>query len=176
MADQYTIAQVSKMSGLASHTLRYYERQFPGLLNVGRTKGGHRIYRQHHVDAIKTIVSLLKEEKVSIKQARELLGETQDDESVAENLADQSSTTETGAEHSEIEQLLVQVLKRLDNICQNNQKRDLMIQRLLENGSAAGKEDLLRQIGQCRHETRETMRLYQALMTKKTSENHKGLF
>lgn len=176
MAEQYTIAQVSKITGLASHTLRYYERQFPGLLDVERTRGGHRIYRQHHVDALRSIVSLLKEEKVSIKQARELLGEAQDGESPAECFADQNLDAETEAEHFEIGQLLVQVIQRLDNICQNNQKRDLMIQRLLENGSAAGKEELLRQIGQCRHETRETMKLYQALMTKRVSENHKGLF
>ena len=166
MAEQLTIAQVSKLTGLASHTLRYYERQFPLLLDVERTKGGHRIYRRHHIDAINSIVKLLKEQRTSIKQAQQLLSPAEQ-----ENNLSTCEAVETTNDQTNVSNLLLQVIERLDNICQINQKRDMMMQHLLSNSKGSGKEDLLVQIKQCRKETRETMRLYQTLLHKRKNAN-----
>ena len=71
----YTIAEISQITKLAPHTLRYYEQQFPHLLKTERSKGGHRIYNQSHLDILNSIIHLLKDEGMTIKQARQELGE-----------------------------------------------------------------------------------------------------
>jgi DNA-binding transcriptional MerR regulator len=58
----FTIQQVAEVTGLSSHTLRYYERI--GLLTpIGRTSSGHRRYDQ---DDIRRIVLLNKMRKTGM--------------------------------------------------------------------------------------------------------------
>lgn len=157
MADYYSIAEVSRLTGLASHTLRFYEQQFPVLLDIERTKGGHRVYRSQHLESLKSIIKLLKDEKVSIKKAREILGES--DEVKAEK-----TSVEEPESSGDIEKLLLLVIEKLDRMCMNNENRDRMIDAIVRNQPLEGRDELLDQIGRCRHETRETMKLCRLVM------------
>ena len=159
MAEQYSIAEISRLTGLPAHTLRYYEQQFPVLLGIERTRGGHRIYRKHHLDTISRLIKLLKDEKVSIKRARELLGEP-DAAMQPEEQGQSDSRSETGGEsNANLEHMLHLVLERLDLICRNNENRDTLLVKLLKNQPSEHKHELLEQIARCRHETRETIKL-----------------
>ncbi len=173
MADQFSIAEISRLTGLASHTLRYYEQQFPVLLDVERSRGGHRIYRRRHLDTISNILRLLKEEKVSIRRAREILGEPEGEaartgagESAAEN---PDARTETPP--AEVSRMLTMVLDRLDSLCRNNDKRDQMLYELLRSQKNGSNNELLDQISRCRRETHETVKLCQAVMQQRFKSN-----
>jgi len=166
MAEQYSIAEVSRLTGLPAHTLRYYEQQFPVLLGVERSPGGHRIYRKHHLDTISRIIRLLKDEKVSIKRARKLLGEPD----AARN--EEPTSAETGSEsNAHLESMLHIVLQRLDLLCRNSDSRDTLLMNLLKNQPSDQKHELLEQIARCRQETRETIRLCQTVIQRGIKAN-----
>ena len=57
--DTYTIKEVSEMFHLPSSTLRYYE-DLGILTNVERSKSGHRVYIQGHINRLKTICCFKK--------------------------------------------------------------------------------------------------------------------
>lgn len=162
MAEHYSIAEVSRMTGLASHTLRFYEQQFPVLLDLDRTRGGHRIYRARHLEALKSITRLLKDEKMPIRKAREILGEDSTD-NTAEKI-----TSEAKESSGDLQKLLVMVIERLDLICRNNEKRDRIMDAVIKNQPPASRDELLDQISRCRRETRETIRLCQIVMQRNT--------
>ena len=65
---EYTIGQVSRIMGLPTPTLRYYEDA--GLLpNVGRTESGRRVYSDGDLEALR-VIECLKESGLSIKEIR----------------------------------------------------------------------------------------------------------
>ena len=53
----YTVANMAKVTGLTSHTLRYYEKESL-LLNVPRDSAGRRYYSEDHLVAVKFISAL----------------------------------------------------------------------------------------------------------------------
>lgn len=52
--NQYTIKEVSEMFQLSASTLRYYE-EVGILTNIERTASGQRIYRDMHINRLRTI-------------------------------------------------------------------------------------------------------------------------
>jgi DNA-binding transcriptional MerR regulator len=56
----YTIAEVEAMTGLSAEVLRQWERRY-GFPRPERTPGGHRLYRQEEVEALRTIRRWLEE-------------------------------------------------------------------------------------------------------------------
>ena len=56
---QYPIRTISELTGVATTTLRAWERRY-GLLKPDRTAKGHRIYSSQDIELIKEIVRLLK--------------------------------------------------------------------------------------------------------------------
>jgi len=173
MADQFSIAEISRLTGLASHTLRYYEQQFPVLLDVERSRGGHRIYRRRHLDTISAILRLLKEEKVSIRRAREILGEPESATVKAGNNDSSFENADTRTETApvEVSRMLTIVLDRLDSLCRNSEKRDQMLYELLQSRKHDSDHELLAQISRCRRETHETVKLCQAVMQQRFKSN-----
>lgn len=166
MDDRLSIADVSRLTGLASHTLRYYEQQFPVLLDVERSRGGHRIYRRRHLDTLTSILRLLKDEKVSIRRARELLGEPCVDEFSSGCPAKENVVSEDDS--GMLARMLAMVLERLDNICRDNDKRDKLLHELLKNQTVGRNDDLLEQIARCR---RETVKLCQTVIQRGFKSN-----
>ncbi len=67
----YSMKQVSQMTGLTPHTLRYYEKE--GLLpDVHRTLSGIRRFSQEDIDGL-GLICCLKSTGMSIKQIREFV-------------------------------------------------------------------------------------------------------
>jgi DNA-binding transcriptional MerR regulator len=71
--DWLTIGEVSDLTGVPIHTLRYWESEFNGYFSPLRTSGRQRRYNEEAVDRVLTIKSLLKEEKYSIAGAKQVL-------------------------------------------------------------------------------------------------------
>ena len=71
--DWLTIGEVSELTGVPIHTLRYWESEFGDYFSPLRTSGRQRRYDEQAVDRVLEIKSLLKEEKYSIAGARQVL-------------------------------------------------------------------------------------------------------
>jgi DNA-binding transcriptional MerR regulator len=162
MAESFTIAEVSRLTGLASHTLRYYEQQFPALLDINRTRGGHRIYLRRHLEALDSIMKLLKDEKVSIRRAREILGEASS-EAVARCMLRPMLCRQPVKPAISVD-FLFRFFSASIQYAENNDNRDRLLENVLRLQPREQRDELLDQISRCRHETRETIKLCQLVM------------
>lgn len=70
--DWLTIGEVSGLTGVPIHTLRYWENEFDGYFSPLRTTGRQRRYNEEAVDRVLEIKTLLKDEKYSIAGARQV--------------------------------------------------------------------------------------------------------
>ena len=70
----YKISEVSKITGLESYVLRYWETEFK-ILSPRKNRGGQRVYEQKDIDAILNIKKMLYEEGFTIAGARKRLQE-----------------------------------------------------------------------------------------------------
>ncbi|RJQ86515.1 MAG: MerR family transcriptional regulator [Desulfobacteraceae bacterium] len=68
----FRIGEVSRISGLPSSVLRFWESEFPRI-KPKRTEAGQRLYRRSDVELILTIKHLLYDKKFTIKGARQYL-------------------------------------------------------------------------------------------------------
>ena len=66
----YSIGEVSELTGLKQHVLRYWESEFPEL-KPAKNRAGNRIYRPKDVELVQLIKKLLYEEHYTIQGARE---------------------------------------------------------------------------------------------------------
>ncbi|MBU2551138.1 MAG: MerR family transcriptional regulator [Proteobacteria bacterium] len=71
--DWLTIGEVSDLTGVPIHTLRYWEGEFNGFFKPTRTSGRQRRYDEAAVQRVFEIKGLLKEERYSIAGARRVL-------------------------------------------------------------------------------------------------------
>jgi DNA-binding transcriptional MerR regulator len=166
MPECFSLTEVSKMTGLAPHTLRYYEQQFPKQLRVERTQGGHRKYNSQQLEMLGEIVNLLKNERLSIKQARAALQARQEGAAGDEGLGlglDGVKASQAG-EKNKICELLSLVVEKLDHICRNDENRDILLMSYLQAQSEQQNQDLIQQIARCRKETHETVKLCQTII------------
>lgn len=69
----YKIGEVSKLLGVKSHVLRYWESEFPDLRPM-KTKGAHRVYRREDVSLALRIRDLVHHEGYTIPGAKRALG------------------------------------------------------------------------------------------------------
>ncbi len=68
----YSIGEVSKMVGLKSYVLRYWETEFKQL-SPPKNRAGNRTYRQKDIDLILKIKDLLHAKKFTIEGARSVV-------------------------------------------------------------------------------------------------------
>jgi DNA-binding transcriptional MerR regulator len=68
----YSISEVSRMTGLKAHVLRYWETEFPAL-QPKKNRAGNRIYTLRDVEVVERIKHLLRDEKYTIEGARQAL-------------------------------------------------------------------------------------------------------
>jgi DNA-binding transcriptional MerR regulator len=70
----YSISEVSDMTGVKQHVLRYWESEFP-TLRPKKNRAGNRNYRPKDIKAVLVIRDLLYKEKFTISGARKKLQE-----------------------------------------------------------------------------------------------------
>ena len=71
----YKIGEVSKISGVESYVLRYWETEFP-FLRPRKNKSGQRVYVKKDLELILQVKKLLYQERYTIEGVRKKLGET----------------------------------------------------------------------------------------------------
>ena len=65
-----SIAAVSRQTGIPVTTLRFYERELPGLFQIRKTRGGHRRYGPTDIARFATVRRLTEGVKLSeVRQA-----------------------------------------------------------------------------------------------------------
>ncbi len=83
-----TIKQVSQITGIPSYTLRFWEKEFEGILVPLRTNGSQRRYTSEHVSIIEEI-SLLKKAGLSLADIKTKLGKGQMSEAGSQRSGDE---------------------------------------------------------------------------------------
>jgi len=71
----YKIGEVSKISGVESYVLRYWETEFP-FLKPRKNKSGQRVYVKKDVELILQVKKLLYQERYTIEGVRKKFGDT----------------------------------------------------------------------------------------------------
>ena len=71
-----SINELSKRLSVPAHTLRYWEKSFPGQIKPTTGAGGRRYYRDADVDIITRIKGLLYDEGYTIAGVKKMLAET----------------------------------------------------------------------------------------------------
>ena len=78
----YRIGEVSRISGLEQHVLRYWETEFPQI-KPDKGKSKQRLYSKKDLDAVLLIKQLLYKEGYTISGARKKLNGKEDQDVVA---------------------------------------------------------------------------------------------
>ena len=65
----YSIGEVSSLTGLKAHVLRYWETQFD-VLSPTKNRGGSRVYRMREIETVLLVKHLLYEKRFTIEGAK----------------------------------------------------------------------------------------------------------
>ena len=68
----YSISEVSEMTGLDPHVLRYWETEFEAL-NPKKNRGGRRVYTEDDIACVRQIQHLLRVDKYTLEGARQVI-------------------------------------------------------------------------------------------------------
>lgn len=79
----YSIGEVSELTGLKAHVLRYWETQFD-MISPNKNRGGTRVYQASEIETILLVKHLLYEKRFTIEGAKQKLREMRQDGKVAE--------------------------------------------------------------------------------------------
>lgn len=77
----YSIAEVSELTGLKAHVLRYWETQF-AMISPTKNRGGTRVYQADEIERILLVKHLLYEKRFTIEGAKRKLKEMRQDGTV----------------------------------------------------------------------------------------------
>ncbi len=70
-----TIQEVARQTGLSASTIRYYDQQFAEFLGIDRGNGRRRLFSPEAVERLLRVQSLLKDQGLSLRQARQALAD-----------------------------------------------------------------------------------------------------
>jgi len=91
-----SIGEVARRTGIPVTTLRFYERELPGLFPIRKTPGGHRRYDGRDVSRFETVRSLTGE-GLPLSELRRALMSRGEHEAVREALDRLAEAQEAGA-------------------------------------------------------------------------------
>ena len=108
----YSISEVSRITGLEQHVLRYWESQFPEL-TPAKNRAGNRIYTNKDISLIFEIKRLVREEGFTIDGAKKVL-------SSKSNGSSAQAVDDEGEKDSQqnLKQTLLEVRAFLDDLVQ----------------------------------------------------------
>lgn len=69
----YTISEVAKLFSVNASLLRFWEKEFKELGRIKKNKKGDRYYNKHNIRSLNVIYYLLKERKMTIAGARNMI-------------------------------------------------------------------------------------------------------
>lgn len=80
------ISEVSRRTGIPVSTLRFYERELPGLFRIHKTPGGHRRYGEPDVERFVTVRRLTESEGLGLSEVRRVVMSGGDAEALREEV------------------------------------------------------------------------------------------
>jgi DNA-binding transcriptional MerR regulator len=89
----YRMGEVSELTGLESHVLRYWEAEIPQL-SPTKSRGGHRLYRPEDIELILRIKDLVHDRGLTIAGARRQVASAQRSREMLDVLDDVRSEVE----------------------------------------------------------------------------------
>ena len=95
------INEVSKELDVPAHTLRYWEKQFPGAIRPVTGAGNRRYYRHETIEKLHAIKSLLYDKGMTIAGVKKILHNG----TFNEEIKDAKRPVNTGENHTEISPL-----------------------------------------------------------------------
>jgi MerR family transcriptional regulator, redox-sensitive transcriptional activator SoxR len=81
------VAEVSRRTGIPASTLRFYEREMPGLFLIRKTAGGHRRYEERDVERFVAIRRLTETDALPLSEVRRVLSSRGDHEPLKEEVS-----------------------------------------------------------------------------------------
>ncbi len=75
----FKIGEVSRLTGIKAHVLRYWESEFP-TLNPPKNRADQRVYRKKDIETVLLIKTLLYDENYTISGARKKIREMRGEE------------------------------------------------------------------------------------------------
>ncbi len=93
----FKIGEVAEIAGVETHTLRYWETEFPNLA-PRKADSGHRHYRRKDVETVMRIKELLYDKKLTIAGARRILSGRRNDPDVRDTAEETLRKVRTGLE------------------------------------------------------------------------------
>lgn len=81
-----SIAAVSRQTGIPVTTLRFYERELPGLFQIRKTRGGHRRYGPTDIARFATVRRLTETEGVKLSEVRQAIDSRGNQEPLRDDL------------------------------------------------------------------------------------------
>ncbi|MEL7834120.1 MerR family transcriptional regulator [Fodinibius sp. Rm-B-1B1-1] len=76
----YSIGEVSDITDVEAHVLRYWETVFDEL-NPKKNKAGNRVYKENDIETILKLKELIQEKKYSTEGAQQVLAEGGEEDS-----------------------------------------------------------------------------------------------
>ncbi len=68
----FRIGEVSKLTGIPIHRLRYWEKKIPAL-RPRRTQGGHRLYTYEQVERFRQVARLVQDLGLPLERVRDII-------------------------------------------------------------------------------------------------------
>ena len=69
----FTIREAARICGVKPHVLRYWENEFPEVINPTKSDSGQRVYRKSDIEQILRVRKFLKEDGFTIVGAKRQL-------------------------------------------------------------------------------------------------------
>ncbi|HDR7220621.1 TPA: MerR family transcriptional regulator [Bacillus cereus] len=171
---EYSMKEVSKVTGLSSDLLRTYEKEFN--LQINRTQGGHRRYTEEDINQLVTIKKKIQDLNWSYKQVRSWLnGEDTSpalrDHEVVSNLEKKIEVlTEKLDQSLTFQATMVQKMMELQT--ENNEMRKTMLQIGANTEEKEDREEMKRTLGEINRNMKSfDERLKEAKNNKKPEKN-----
>jgi DNA-binding transcriptional MerR regulator len=115
--DGVPIAEVSRRTGIPASTLRFYEREMPGLFWIRKTPGGHRRYTAEDIDRFTAIRRLTEQEALPLSEVRRVLTSRGDVNPLQEEVARlRASQEEAGWAAAELARRVAELEARVDRL------------------------------------------------------------
>ncbi|MBX3043672.1 MAG: MerR family transcriptional regulator [Candidatus Kapabacteria bacterium] len=87
----YSISEVSKLVDEEQHILRYWEKEFSEI-KPRKNRAGNRVYSIRDLSVIKFVKKMLRDDKISLKEAKNRIKDIKPDDFDALMLADESQS------------------------------------------------------------------------------------